>query len=425
MAIRSGSDSTVTRRNNDFDGLVHGEISSNNRIGLPLLDGPVQTPSGDTFEFDSPAGIEQLASNTNRGQNQVRPPTSADGRNASYALMAQDAYQVADNGDLTPDGYALLGRQGNTNTGLAGTAYYNQETNELVISFRGTEPGVADFNADAQLFLGARNPQIPDALAFTEQMQQLARDRGLAVDDITYTGHSLGGGLATEVAALRSIRHNEHNRAVVFEAPGSQRSLEAELGRPLTRQERADFQSSQVNYRTNTPISGPNNPVSSTAFHTSEVVNLNMERSPSQNLAEEYLRTSPIDWAVYTLEQHDMTRIRQVMSSERGVGLDPEVSANEASQFVDAFNSRIQPSWNPVVQAQNLRLRNTFIPLRTIHGDDVEVRVDDGGNLLFNRPGIFNNEGLPPERFNVDLQDPFNQQQLLERGIIVDPSPQQ
>jgi len=407
------------------------EVSSNQANILPTnaQNGVSQNQAvvATSTEFNQLLASTRSTGGNRAGSTEPRQPTLNDSKNAPYARMAQDSYQLENSGDLTPEGFQRIDVQDNTDSGMAAAAYYNADSNELVIAYRGTEPTTTqDLAADAQLFRGKSNPQAEDANNYAERIQQMAAEQGLDVDNITYTGHSLGGALATEVSALRQLTEGEENSAIVFEGPGSQKSLEQNLGRELSAQELDQVQESQVNYRTNTPISGPNNPVSNTRHHTSELVNLNMERTPSDSPLEEIRRHIPapgpavVNFLQYSLEQHDIGRIADIMEQSRWIGLDQEASAAEANRFKDAFEARIEPSNNLFDKFENLQLRNEYIPLKNIHGDDVNVRVDNGGNIRFERGGAGLFENIEPERFNIDLNDPHNQEQLMLSGLNVE-----
>ncbi len=364
-------------------------------------------------------------------QPEPRQPNLSDNVNAKYARLSDAVYQQIIPSEQIPEGYEQISTQGNTDTGLAGAAFYNNETNELVIAYRGTEMNtIEDLRADYKLARGKSNPQTQDALAYADAVVKQAQAEGLEVDQITFTGHSLGGGIATEVAGLRMLQGGEENQAIVFEAPGTQRSLESHLGQDLTTSQAQQLRSSQVNYRTDTPISGPNNPVSATRYHTAELVNLNMERIPSETPLQELQRHLPLpgpalkDFWDYTInEQHNIGRIADIMEQERGIGLDPEASAQEAQRFKAAFEERIVPSDNLFDKLENLQKRNEYISLRTIHGEDVNVRVDRHGNIRFERGGAGMFENVAPERFNIDLSTPYNQEQLQKAGLEVSFTP--
>ena len=88
---------------------------------------------------------------------------------------------------------------GNSISGFTAGAYQNTLTNEIVIAFKGTDfssssPGqtAADIAADLALGGGAGAFQLFRAVKFYEQIK--AQNPG---SNITFTGHSLGGGLAS------------------------------------------------------------------------------------------------------------------------------------------------------------------------------------------------------------------------------------
>ena len=94
-------------------------------------------------------------------------------------------------------------------SGYQGTLYRNTSSGELVVAHRGTEfdreltkDGLL---ADAGMVLLGVNHQADDALAFTRDAVERAKDMNLdqcRVPDITVTGHSLGGTLA-QITAYR------------------------------------------------------------------------------------------------------------------------------------------------------------------------------------------------------------------------------
>lgn len=113
--------------------------------------------------------------------------------------------------------------------GLDYTLFENQQTGDLVISFRGTEPlSLVDWAEDIeQAFGGSEQYEQAVALARSAQseLDQYNLDNNLTGDnaiELSFTGHSLGGGLAT-AAALAS-----DNEAIVFDAAGlSQPTIDA------------------------------------------------------------------------------------------------------------------------------------------------------------------------------------------------------
>lgn len=113
--------------------------------------------------------------------------------------------------------------------GLDYTLFENTETGDLVVSFRGTEPlSLVDWTEDIEQAFG-KSEQYEQAVDLARSAQasldQYNLENNLTGDDaieLSFTGHSLGGGLAT-AAALAS-----DNEAIVFDAAGlSQPTIDA------------------------------------------------------------------------------------------------------------------------------------------------------------------------------------------------------
>jgi len=129
--------------------------------------------------------------------------------------------------------------------GFAATAYRNPVTNEIIIAFRGTEPtDPLDLSADAGIAAEVAGPgpslgligpgaataltleagravlldQLAAAKAFTERVEGLAEGR-----PISFSGHSLGGGIAQYEAARTGYP------AHTFNAPGMEQSIDRRL----------------------------------------------------------------------------------------------------------------------------------------------------------------------------------------------------
>lgn len=96
-----------------------------------------------------------------------------------------------------------------TSDGFQGGSFYKQETNQLVIGFKGTVPTMAaDLLADLTIAL----QQIPDQA--NTAMRYLDMWRAVQPDaEVSLVGHSLGGGLCQVVGSWRDTRF------VTFNAP--------------------------------------------------------------------------------------------------------------------------------------------------------------------------------------------------------------
>jgi len=137
-----------------------------------------------------------------------------DQQTLEYALLAGRAYERSrkpENRIPEPAGWTQLtpedplGHTVNTASGFEAVAF--QKGNEIVISYAGTDfTEGADKMADAILGLGFINQQLIDAALYYKRIQ--AANPGAT---ITFTGHSLGGGLA----AVMGVFFNQ--KAVTFD----------------------------------------------------------------------------------------------------------------------------------------------------------------------------------------------------------------
>jgi len=124
-----------------------------------------------------------------------------------YALLAGHSYfdtRAEINRFPSPQGWTDLLLHEAKPSGFEAVAF--QRGTEIVISYAGTYPGVADFAADALLGLGAWSDQLGEAAAY---YLDIRKNNPSAI--ISFTGHSLGGGLA----ALMGVFFDE--KAVTFD----------------------------------------------------------------------------------------------------------------------------------------------------------------------------------------------------------------
>ncbi|MCR5679323.1 MAG: DUF2974 domain-containing protein [Prevotella sp.] len=83
----------------------------------------------------------------------------------------------------------------NQNEGFHADMFYNEKTNEYVVSFRGTEATWEDIKTDIEQGAGVVPTQYRMAIEIGEVIRQIVSDNPDI--KISITGHSLGGGLAT------------------------------------------------------------------------------------------------------------------------------------------------------------------------------------------------------------------------------------
>ena len=101
-----------------------------------------------------------------------------------------------------------------------GRAYLNRNTGEVIIAHRGTNNIAHDGYADIQLSVDNLPTQFEKAKEFINDVKIKMLSDGLNSYNVSYTGHSLGGGLAQMSAAWDYANGNASADAVVFESPG-------------------------------------------------------------------------------------------------------------------------------------------------------------------------------------------------------------
>ena len=151
--------------------------------------------------------------------------------------LSNNAYNANPDSNLIPPGYQRLdmpidaigddGEKIYGNEGFKGAAYYNPITNKLVVGYGGTDLGLAffqDADDDSGFVTGATIDQAKYAQKFYENaVGKVKHDNpGVALtnNDVTLTGHSLGGGLAAMIGILKGVA------ATVFNAPNVGRQID-------------------------------------------------------------------------------------------------------------------------------------------------------------------------------------------------------
>lgn len=118
---------------------------------------------------------------------------------ASSQLLAQMSADSYNNEGQIPSGWSLVPVDLNDDqlrTGFFARAYKNNETNEIVIAFRGVDNLVGDAGAIADILFDRASGQFAAAEQFFKSVQELNPAATIAL-----TGHSLGGVLAQYVMA--------------------------------------------------------------------------------------------------------------------------------------------------------------------------------------------------------------------------------
>lgn len=111
----------------------------------------------------------------------------------TYALLSLHTYTAAEENKPTlPPHWAEILPQPEGTSGFAYSVYQNEETHEVVISFRGTDNDFGDWTTNLGFSLSQERQA---AAVYARVLKEYGNDA-----NITFTGHSLGGGLAGTVA---------------------------------------------------------------------------------------------------------------------------------------------------------------------------------------------------------------------------------
>jgi hypothetical protein len=129
-----------------------------------------------------------------------------------YSLMAANAYSKARSIPANvlpiPDGWTLLNVPGTDDSATGFMARVYVRGSEIVIAYTGTTPGWLDWpngNIPGWLGDGPAAPQIKEAM----DLYEAVKDQADPDATISFTGHSLGGGLAS----LMAIYYNKNATA--------------------------------------------------------------------------------------------------------------------------------------------------------------------------------------------------------------------
>ncbi len=173
----------------------------------------IDLPQGDNPTTNQPWTIEELI------KGDYIPGASYNSTSQTYSFPKPQLSALSGMLDWT-----LVNFQSNTSTGFAGVAFQDS-SDELVFAFRGTESdlisnpqrALKDFGQDLQIALDTNSSdpnQFDDAYDFwASTLQQVGTSN---YDGYSFTGHSLGGGLAQYMAYMT----NEVGHAVTFNSVG-------------------------------------------------------------------------------------------------------------------------------------------------------------------------------------------------------------
>ncbi|MGN6235234.1 hypothetical protein [Dyella sp.] len=163
----------------------------------------------------------------------------ADAANDSYANRPQSDVDQGKEAILDGQKYKVFGYASDPISGFHATAYQNEATGDIVVAYRGTDPGLfsgktnaervghalttmQDIAVDAAMVRDTVNPQRKAADAFTQAMIDKAARAGISRDRIFVAGHSLGGTLAEIEAAnfgLAGSTYNAYGAAGLLNGP--------------------------------------------------------------------------------------------------------------------------------------------------------------------------------------------------------------
>ena len=147
-----------------------------------------------------------------------KPREGEEGRDADYARLAQAAYEE---GDPIPDGWRKVDAEElkklgidpselDTANGMQATIYQNAD-GKYVLAFRGTEPSrqpALDIANDIEGGVST-SPQVLEAINLSTKLA-----KAVGCENVDFTGHSLGGELASAGALATG------GKAVTFNAAG-------------------------------------------------------------------------------------------------------------------------------------------------------------------------------------------------------------
>lgn len=212
----------------DIGGVQGGNVSEVAR-GIEQV---LEAPLSEELQRLAPTGV--LSGFTQQEQEEIVGRVTPQALNAlDAAILAQVTYEAFDLPDdsrfeeIDPESIGLRASEfSNSESGFSATLFRNTLTGEYVLGFRGTDGFVNPDNiSNLQQGLGISSEQY-------RQATRLARDvnRNSAVDgNLSFVGHSLGGGLASAAALATGQDAQTFNAAGLSE--GEQARIAEQFGR--------------------------------------------------------------------------------------------------------------------------------------------------------------------------------------------------
>jgi len=154
-------------------------------------------------KFKNGAATAAFAWALRAGVEAVREPTAEE---VTYAKLAEGVYDPEFEG---ADGYTRVKNHTDDKTGLQAALFVNQDTGHHVLAFAGTDPSSwANWKANLRQAFGRRSAQYEQGIDLAVGYHESTGG------NIHFTGHSLGGGIASASAIVTG------GSATVFNAAG-------------------------------------------------------------------------------------------------------------------------------------------------------------------------------------------------------------
>ena len=283
-----------------------------------------------------------------------KPREGEAGRDADYARLAQAAYET---GDPIPDGWRKVDAEElkklgidpsdlDTENGMQASVYQNAD-GKYVLAFRGTEKDRQPFLDVGNDIAGgvATSPQVLDAINVSTKLA-----KAVGPENVDFTGHSLGGELAS-VAAIAT-----GGQAVTFNAAGVSATSEA-LARG----------NCLINFGTQSPFDGSN------------VKAYSYELDPLNNAQDKWQTIADNPW-----RPHILPYPLELMAMPRAYGERHIVPASEGASSSDGigYNHDVERMYGPLdAQYENPSANHiaaSGVPTRTVAAGHVITGYANG-----------------------------------------------